>query len=71
MSADIAQTGGTQKNGYTDYICLYTSVDFADGYQQSCYINSIPSIVTGYYPFEGEYNSTNFRDIRTELKRAE
>ena len=67
----LEQTGGTQKNGYTDYICLYTSVDFADGYQQSCYINSIPSIVTGYYPFEGEYNSTNFRDIRTELKRAE
>ena len=67
----LEQTGGTQKNGYTDYICLYTSVDFETGYQWSSYVNSIPSIVTGYYPFEGEYGARTFQDVKTELKRAE
>ncbi len=67
----LAQSGGTQKNGFTDYVCLHTSVDLEGGSQLLCYVNSMPAIISGYYPFEGTYEYGYFQDIRTPLKMAE
>lgn len=65
----LEQTGGTQKDGYTQYMCLSTRVDFEVGCQWSNYVNSEGTIVTGFYPFEGDYGSATFSDIKTDLKR--
>ncbi len=67
----LKQTGGTQKLGFSEYICLHTSVDFAQMRQVSCYVNSTPEIVTGYYPFEGNYDIKSFQHISTNLKSGE
>ncbi len=65
----LEQTGGTQKDGYTQYLCLAASVDFETGRQLFNYINSNQEIITGYYPFEGNYEYATFSDIVTEIKR--
>jgi len=67
----LQQSGGTQKNGYSQYVCFYTSADLESGTQLSNYINSEGEILTGWYPFEGDYEYRSFSDIVTELKRPE
>lgn len=67
----LQQSGGTQKDGYDQFLCFYTSANFAAGRQVSCYINSGGETITGYYPFEGSYEYASFSDIVTELKRPE
>ena len=63
----LEQAGGTQSNGYDQYVCLATRVDFATGRQLSNYLNSRGEIPTGWYPFtEG-----TFSDILTSVKRPE
>ncbi len=47
----LAQTGGTQKVGLTDYLCLHTSVDLAGGTQSGFYRNSLGEAVSIVYPF--------------------
>ena len=63
----LEQAGGTQENGYDQYVCLAARVDFETGCQLLNYINSNREIITGYYPFAEEA----FSDILTELKRPE
>jgi len=65
------QQGGTQKDGYDAYICFHTEVDFEKGRQLSNYVNSRGEIITGWYPFEGEYEYASFSDIETQLKQRE
>ena len=64
----LTQSGGTQKDGYDQYVCFYTSADLEKGTQLSHYINSDRGILTGWYPFEGDYEYDSFSDIRTDLK---
>ncbi len=45
------QTGGTQKWGLSDYLCLHTEVDLAKGVQTSRYVNSDGHTVDIDYPF--------------------
>ena len=63
----LGQEGGTQSDGYDQYVCMHTAVDFASGRQESRYINSQQEIVGGYHPFAEEHFST----ILTEVKRPE
>jgi hypothetical protein len=63
----LTQEGGTQQNGFDQYVGLATSVDFATGRQVSRYINSEQQIVGGYHPFAEDH----FSDILTEVKRPE
>ena len=59
--------GDTQNNGYDQYTGLQVRVDFADGAQTACYVNSQRKIPEGTYPFgEGRFGI-----IRLELKRTE
>lgn len=67
----LEQSGGTQQDGYDQYVCLATSVDFTTGRQLSNYINSDEGIITGHYPFEGDYDYVSFSDILTYVKRPE
>ena len=67
----LGQSGGTQKDGSDQFLCFYTRVDFEAGRQLSNYINSQGGIITGYYPFEGNYEYETFSDIGTDLKRRE
>lgn len=67
----LEQTGGTQKDGYTQYVGMATSVDFETGRQLCNYINSQRQILTGYYPFEGNYDCATFSDLLTDMKRPE
>ena len=60
----LQQQGGTQKNGYSEYVCLETCVDFKSGTQTSRYINSAAAVVSGWYPFREEA----FTDIITDLR---
>lgn len=63
----LGQAGDTQQNGFDQYVCLATRVDFETGRQLSNYVNSDREIPTGYYPFgEG-----TFSDILTQVKRPE
>ena len=66
----LQQSGGTSSN-HSEYMCLYTSVDFGTGVQVSTYINSNGETVEGYYPFVGEYPSDSFTDIETPIQRPE
>lgn len=63
----LEQAGGTQENGYDQYVCLATRTDFETGRQVSNYVNSNREIVTGYYPFSED----SFSDILTYVKRSE
>ena len=63
----LTQEGGTQSDGYDQYVCLHTAVDFSTGRQESRYINSEQEIVGGYYPFAEDH----FMDILTKVKRPE
>lgn len=65
------QEGGTQKDGYDAYVCFYTAVDFETGRHVSRYVNSRQEIISGWYPFEGDYEYASFSDIPMELKRPE
>ena len=62
----LEQKGGTSSN-YEDYTCLYTSVDFAAGTQTSAYYNSRGEMLTGYYPFVGDFESDTFTEITVPL----
>ena len=62
----LGQSGGTQSNGYDQYVCLATRVDFETGRQLSNYLNSEGGIPTGYYPF----TQGTFSDILTQTKRG-
>ena len=64
----LEQRGGTQKDGYDQYVGFSSRVDFASGRQISNYVNSQPGIIMGYYSF-GEGGT--FSDIPIALKRAE
>ena len=56
--------GDTQSNGKDQYTGLQIRVDFADGTQTACYVNSQRKIPEGVYPFaEGQFGI-----IRLELK---
>ncbi len=65
----LAQLGGTQENGHTDYLCLHTSVDLEAGKQVSRYINSRQEIVSVVYPFacEGDLDEKTMTEIETDL----
>ena len=62
----LGQSGGTQSDGYDQYVCLATRVDFETGRQLSNYLNSEGGIPTGYYPF----TQGTFSDILTQVKRG-
>lgn len=63
----LEQAGGTQSNGYDQYVCFATRTDFETGRQLSNYLNSEGNIPTGWYPFKNE----TFSDILTSVKRPE
>ena len=63
----LHQEGGTQSDGYDQYVCLHTRVDFAAGRQECSYVNSRKEIITGYHPFSED----SFSTILTEIKRPE
>ena len=67
----LEQSGGTQSDGYDQYVGLLTQVDFESGRQLSNYVNSEKGSITGYYPLEGEYDYVSFLDILTYIKRAQ
>ena len=67
----LEQTGGTQKNGHSQYVGMLTQVDLISGNQICTYINSNWEILTGIYPFEGHYESATFSDILTQIRRPE
>lgn len=58
------QAGGTQQNGDDLYVGLLVEVDFAEGVQRSCYVNSHGVTLTCAYPFAEGTVST----LVTELK---
>jgi len=63
----LGQEGGTQSDGYDEYLGLATSVSFEDGIQTSCYVNSCHEIPNCAYPFAED----TFASIVTQLKRPE
>ena len=63
----LEQAGGTQGNGYDQYVCLHTRADPVGGFQVSNYVNSEGRTLNGYYPF----GNGIFNDIPTDLKRPE
>lgn len=63
----LGQEGGTQSNGFDQYVCLHTAVDFTSGGQECRYMNSQNQIIGGFYPFMED----SFLDIQTEVKRPE
>ncbi|MBE6980491.1 MAG: hypothetical protein E7431_09010 [Ruminococcaceae bacterium] len=63
----LEQAGGTQGNGYDQYVCLHTRADPSGGFQISNYVNSEGRTLNGYYPF----GNGIFNDIPTDLKRPE
>ena len=63
----LEQAGGTQGNGYDQYVCLHTRADPSGGFQVSNYVNSQGRTLNGYYPF----GNGIFNDIPTDLKRPE
>ncbi len=67
----LGQEGGTQQDGFDQYVGLRTRVDFETGRQLSNYVNSKQGIPTGYYPLEGQYDYVSFSDILTYVKRPE
>ena len=66
----LQQAGGTVDT-YDEYVGLAVKVDLAAGRQLCNYVNSNREILTGCYPFEGDYPSATFSDIVTEIKRPE
>ncbi len=50
----LEQTGGTQSDGDTDYLCLHTRVDLTAGKQTHFYRNSLGKTVSVFYPFASE-----------------
>ena len=67
----LEQTGGTQQNGYSQYVGMLTQVDFESGRQLCNYVNSNQGIITGIYPFEGNYQYRTFQDLVTQIRRPE
>lgn len=63
----LEQAGGTQGNGYDQYVCLHTRADPSGGFQVSNYVNSEGRTLNGYYPF----GNGIFNDIPTDLRRPE
>lgn len=66
----LEQAGGTSAN-YDEYVGFGVKVDFTSGRQIGNYVNSDRDIITGVYPFEGDYGGVTFNDIATEIKRPE
>ena len=63
----LEQAGGTQGDGYDQYVCLHTRADLRGGYQVSNYVNSDGVSINGCYPFTHGI----FNDILTDTKRQE
>lgn len=61
----LVQAGDCQSNGYDQYVGLKVEVNFDEGYQHSCYINSQGEMLTCQYPFADASVDT----LTTELKR--
>lgn len=61
----LQQRGGTQKNGNSQYTCLYVDADLMGGTQTACYVNSNGETLTVVPPFEGR--SGSFRTMTMEL----
>ena len=61
----LVQAGDCQSNGYDQYVGLKVEVNFDEGYQHSCYINSRGEMLTCQYPFAEASVAT----LTTELKR--
>ena len=61
----LVQAGDCQSNGYDQYVGLKVEVNFDEGYQHSCYINSLGEMLTCQYPFADASVAT----LTTELKR--
>ncbi len=64
----LAQLGGTQQWGTTDYLCLHTHVDLDTGMQNSCYYNSKGEKVTVVYPFETDKPVEAGEEIASTLR---
>ncbi len=66
----LAQQGGTQKDGLTDYLCLHTEVNLDAGKQTGIYRNSLGEIVPMEYPFAatGDINGQSYDQIETQLR---
>lgn len=64
----LAQTGGTQKWGKTDYLCLTTEADLEAGTQTHRYSNSQGEAVTMEYPFVTEAEvAVSWKELTTQL----
>ena len=63
----LTQTGGTQSNGYDQYMGMAFHVNLEDGIQSGWYVNSNRETVPGFYPFEGAYSEEQFTEIHLEL----
>ena len=61
----LTQAGDTQSDGNDQYVGLKVEVNFAEGYQQACYLNSRGEMLTCQYPFSQEAVSL----LTTPLKR--
>ena len=59
----LDQSGGTQKDGSTDYVGMYVHAEPETGRQTVQYVNSRQEIISGIYPFVGAYPAETFRDI--------
>lgn len=61
----LVQAGGAQGDGYDQYVGLLVKADFAEGTQNSCYLNSLGEVPECKYPFaEG-----TVAVLTTQLKR--
>ena len=50
----LTQAGDTQSSGNDQYVGLKVEVNFAEGYQHACYLNSRGEMLTCQYPFAEE-----------------
>ncbi len=65
----MAQTGGTQKWGMTDYLCLHMEADLSGNMQTGWYRNSSGQTVPMVYPFLSEgQNQETLEKIQTALQ---
>lgn len=63
----LVQEGGTQSNGYDQYTGLSVRVNFAQGIQTACYVNSLHEILEIKDPFVGG----TCREFLLDLKHPE
>ena len=63
----LSQQGGTQKDGFTDYMGLVCRADLAENTQTFFYKNSLGQTVESFFPFAGSYPSEGFRELTLSL----